>query len=374
MPSITVHILHDNTLTTDNRDNFSYLAGQYGQRVEFYNVEELCAEKIADMTNLVPTVQNSRLTIAAFYRLLIPYVIPAVNKCIYLDSDILVNLDIAQLWRVELGDKILAAVNETEIEFDPISSAQKKYLVAENLVSGDDYFNSGVLIMNLDCFRENAELIMSGLKWLGEHPQCKSFDQDVLNYLFSKDYIKLPEKFDVFVRAARKRYQKVRNAIYHYIASDLKFDMRDPFNRLWMSYFIKTPFFDEIAVGRLYAGVQRMHVGFKQSMINVSAIMSGKVRAFFTPPNSSDDVKKIFAIRDDEEIILAENRQSLKKLLDAMNDSRGKKVLFFLANNFPFGVLIQAGFVYGRDFVNGFDFLSEAHDFPMDSYPLIQAL
>ena len=45
--SVTVHILHDNTLTNDNREKFIYLAGQYNQFVKFYNLEELCAEKVA---------------------------------------------------------------------------------------------------------------------------------------------------------------------------------------------------------------------------------------------------------------------------------------------------------------------------------------
>ena len=43
---VTVHILHDNTLTQDNRDKFIYLAGRYNQHVKFYNAEELCADKI----------------------------------------------------------------------------------------------------------------------------------------------------------------------------------------------------------------------------------------------------------------------------------------------------------------------------------------
>ena len=29
--SVTVHILHDNTLPAENRDKFSYIAGRYGQ-------------------------------------------------------------------------------------------------------------------------------------------------------------------------------------------------------------------------------------------------------------------------------------------------------------------------------------------------------
>ena len=101
--------------------------------------------------------------------------------------------------------------------------------------------------------------------------------------------------------------------------------------------------------------------------------MSGKTRGFFAPPNNINELKKFFRIRDDEEIIPAENQDSLKKLLDAMNASRGKKV-FFIMVPFPFQILIQAGFAPGRDFVNGFEFLSEAQGVPLNSYPLIQAM
>ena len=32
---VTVHILHDDTLTPDNRDKFSYLAGRFSKFVKF---------------------------------------------------------------------------------------------------------------------------------------------------------------------------------------------------------------------------------------------------------------------------------------------------------------------------------------------------
>ena len=109
-------------------------------------------------------------------------------------------------------------------------------------------------------------------------------------------------------------------------------------------------------------------------MVNLSAIMSGKTRGFFAPPNNVDGLKTFFSIRDDEEIILAENQESIKKLLDAMNASRGRKVFFIMVPNFPFQILIQAGFAPGKDFVNGMEFLSEAQGVPLNSYPLIQAM
>ena len=370
--STTVHILHDNTLTLDNREKFSYLAGQYNQLVKFYNVEELCADKLKEIIKLTPQLETSRLSVGAMYRLLIPQVLPAdLNKIIYLDSDIIVNLDLKELWQVDLGDKPFAAVPEVANGFD----AQRNLsLCREGYVKGEDYFNSGVLLINTKAFGDE-KLLMNGIKFIGEHPQFDLADQDVLNCLFSEKYLKLPVEFNFFVRDFRYREKiNYERMIYHFTSACLNMDMRYAFNRLWMKYFVKTPWFSGEAIGKLYAAVRQMNIDLKNSMIQISAAMSGKPRAFFAAPANVDALKKIFLVRDDEEILLAENQASLQKLIDAMNSSRGKKVFFILLPYFPFQVLTAAGFVFGRDFFNGFEFLSAANGVPLNSYPLLHAM
>ena len=371
-PSITVHILHDNTLSTDNRDKFIYVAGQYGQLVKFYNVEKICADKINEIIRLCPKAKTAYSSIASMYRLIIPQLLSEeIDKCIYLDSDIIVNFDIAELWRTELAEKPLAAVTEIS---NGIKAQTFFALCSEGFADSDDYFNAGVLLLNLKHLRNEEIAVMSGVKLVGERPELSFFDQDILNFCFSKQALKLPVKYNQFVGHARqKSIINVEKNIYHFVGGSLRLNTSDPFNRLWMDYFMKTPWFDATAIGRLYAGFQQIHVGLKQSMINVSAIMSGKTRAFFAPSANVDALKKIFSIRDDEEIIPAENNESLKKLIDAMNASRGKKV-FFIMIPFPFQILTDAGFEPGKNFVNGLEFLSEAHGVPLNSYPLIKAM
>ncbi len=375
---VTVHILHDNTLSNENRDKFIYIAGRYGQHVKFYNVEQLCAEKIAELRTTFLGLIEIRYSIAMFYRFFIPQLFPAdVEKVIYLDSDIIVNLDIKELWQIELGDKPLAAANETAV--DPVRlkfSLQIKYLIVQKLVAYDDYFNSGVLLMNLNVMRHEEENIRRGLKFLSEHPQMAWPDQDVLNYLYAGNYVKLSEKFDVFVDVERTRAKDVkpRKAIYHYAVEALTLDMNDDLNRLWMAHFMKTPWFDEYLLGRLYAGFRQVHVGLKNSLINLSAAMVGKRREFFAAPKDVDAFKKIFSIRNDEKIITADNNDSLNKLLDAMKRARGKKLFFIMLPRFPFKALTDAGFAPGKDFVNGMEFLSEVQGVPLDSHALIKAM
>ncbi|MBQ3726918.1 MAG: hypothetical protein IJR52_02655 [Selenomonadaceae bacterium] len=371
LPSITIHILHDNTLTLDNREKFSYLAGQYNQLVKFYNVEELYADKINEMLALMPEVKNYRCSVGTAYRLFVANILPAdVDKIIYLDSDIIVNLDLKELWQVELGDKPFAAVPESSNG----TNTQGFALCREGYVRDEDYFNSGVLLINTKVFGDE-KFLMSGMKFIGEHPQFIHVDQDVVNYLFSKDYLKLPAKFNFFtVRVRHLEEINYERVIYHFAGPAFGITMNNPFNRLWLKYFSKTPWFGAETVEHLYESFNQIHVGLKNSMIQISAAMSGKTRAFFTAPVNVNALKNIFLVRDDEEIFLAENQSSLKKLIDAMNASRGKKVFIILLLGFPFQSLTAAGFVFGKDFFDGMEFLSAANGLPLDSYQLIKAM
>ena len=375
---VTVHILHDNTLTQDNREKFAYVAGRYGQHVKFYNVEQLCADKIAEIINSFPAIKELRVGIATFYRFFISQLfLRDIDKIIYLDSDIIVNLNLKELWDIELGNKILAVVPEILNRSD----VQKTFpLCREGIVKNDDYFNAGILLINLILFRKEKNIISDWLKILVKNPQYEVFaDQETLNYYFSTRTLKLPLKFNRFVDYARKNREMVlEKKIYHFAGGKLNINLNDPFNRLWMEYFMKTPWFDVETISRLCNGFsQNYHqlmVNTKKAMTNISAIMSGKTRAFFTLPQNVEATKKFFLIRGDEEIILAENQESLRKLIDAMKNSQGKKIFFILVPKFPFGILTKAGFVYGKDFLNGLYFLSDSKSSPPDSYPIIQAM
>jgi len=98
-PCITVHILHDNTLADDNREKFLSIAESYGQLIKFYNVEKICADEINYISQLFKMEHTSEIfSIGKFYRLLAPQIFPdEIEKIIYLDSDIIVNLDINEL-------------------------------------------------------------------------------------------------------------------------------------------------------------------------------------------------------------------------------------------------------------------------------------
>lgn len=377
-PSTCVHILHDNTLTQDNREKFIYLAGRYGQLVKFYNVEELCADKIAEIKKLFPTAAKTRFTIGMFYRLFIPHVLSLdIEKAIYLDTDIIVNLDISELWRIELGDKILGVVSEKMLGDPP----ELKPVCIDGHVKPENYFNSGVLLMNLKLMRNEYETVINGMKFISENPRYRTvLDQTLLNYCFSSRSLMLPIKFNQIAYLwFRRKETNIGQGIYHLTGDNPQLNLKNYFNRLWMNYFIRTPWFNEDALDRLYDGYLKIRNDLETQTAKTSAIVSGKTRAFFVEPAKIESIKKFFLIRDDELIIPAENEDSIQKLLDAMKTTQGKCVFFimpkkFLKENFPFDRLTKEGFVQDKDFLKGWEYLSDSYGNPFNTHPLIQAM
>ena len=377
---VTVHLLHDDTLTAENRDKFSYIAGRYSQRIKFYNLSERCSDKIAEIIKLIPNVENAAVTVGAFYKLLIPQVLPAnIKKAVFIDPDTIVNLDINELWQIELSDKILGGVPEVLNDADP----NKTFLLcSEGIINGADYFNCGVLVMNLEFLRAEEQKIMQGIKFRGENPKQKFLEQTVLNYCFAGRTFHLPLEFNTFVRKDRSAVEPVAGRkIYHYAGAKSKMglDMTDPFNLLWMNYFIKTPFFDEDALGRLHSSFQKIRNDSKDAALKISKIVEGKARAFFVDPQKVNSMKKFFSIRADEEIILAENEDSIKNLIKSMQSSKGTCVFFILTEKilkkkFPFDRLNAAGFTEDKDFVKAWTFLVDTHGVSFNSFSIIDKM
>ena len=207
--NVTIHILHDATLTAVNREKFSWLAGRYNQRVKFYNVDELCPDELNHLREKLADKLNLRFSIGAFYRLLVKKIF-GNGRMIYLDADIIVNTDIAELWRVDMQGLPVAAVPEIDATHGRMIT--NKFVINAELVRAEDYLCSGVVMFDLDKIYD--VLFRDGVNFLAYYSACESPDQDILNGFFSKNYLKLEQKFDSFVLAESP---PVASKIYHYV-------------------------------------------------------------------------------------------------------------------------------------------------------------
>jgi lipopolysaccharide biosynthesis glycosyltransferase len=139
--------------------------------------------------------------------LLIPYLFAEYDKVIYLDGDMLCFVDIAELYKTELFDNLLAVVRDVGVSwyYSPNHSQEKKglYEVLLQLKKPEDYFCDGMCIMNTKLFRE--AFTMKELLDIAVSREWPIFDQDVFNFLCEGKVLLLPFFWD-YMRTSDSKY------------------------------------------------------------------------------------------------------------------------------------------------------------------------
>lgn len=135
-------------------------------------------------------ILDKNMSLEAYYKLLLPLQIPdSVERLLYLDSDIIINGHIDELYEIELDDKAFGAVRDYAIDQD---IPYKTRLMDEEYT----YFNSGVLLVDMIRLRGiyDWEYILKYIE--REKRNFRFHDQEVLNAIFHKDVKILDEKFN----------------------------------------------------------------------------------------------------------------------------------------------------------------------------------
>ena len=150
------------------------------------------ASLIKDVSDKLDEVRDY-YTQAIFYRLFIPRIFPHLKRAIYIDCDIVLLKDIKELYTIDLEGKTLGVV------VDDVALGNRDFIqYVEKAVGAypNKYFNSGVLLMDLEKFREN-KILEKFLDLLTKyHFLCVAPDQDYLNYL-CRDLVKyLPKAWN----------------------------------------------------------------------------------------------------------------------------------------------------------------------------------
>ncbi len=87
---------------------------------------------------------------AAYSRYFIGELFPNVERCIYLDTDLLVLRDLTEAFQMDLGDNVAAAVRDISVRINPVDPVLKRRL---GLREEANYFNSGFMIIELNAWR-----------------------------------------------------------------------------------------------------------------------------------------------------------------------------------------------------------------------------
>jgi lipopolysaccharide biosynthesis glycosyltransferase len=146
---------------------------------------------------------SSIWSIATYFRLLIPYLFPKYQKMIYIDGDIICNVDIAELFAIDLENHLLASARDSvgigwyhSPYYNPERKEKQKleYDILSKMKNPDNYFNAGVLVLNLEAFRNTIS--MKELLDFSASEEWQFPDQDILNILCEDKVLFLPMDWD----------------------------------------------------------------------------------------------------------------------------------------------------------------------------------
>lgn len=186
------------------KERLGKIARRYGQMFE--------AVELGDLRARFPYEVDTRgFDISAMARLFAPQVLPEeVTRALYLDCDTIVCGDISPLFALDLGENVVGMVME------PTVYGQMKASIG--LKKDDPYYNSGVLLMDLDAWRREA-ILDKLLDYYGARgANLFACDQDTLNGALFGQILPLSPRYNFFTNYRYFRYATLESLCAAYRA------------------------------------------------------------------------------------------------------------------------------------------------------------
>jgi len=260
-------VFHDNTVLEKQKNLIRAVVENYKQKVIFTKAsvkeEWYTFHKI-----------TKAYSVATMFRLLIPELMPdEMDKVIFLDSDVVVDMDIGELW-------------DYNVDNFPVMGRKDKWcdnpLFSEGVDSGT-YINAGIMLMNLRLIRSEPNLSGRISEFIQSHPNSLFVDQDVINYIFNGRQGLLPERFNMLtVEHRNKEYVPEEKCIYHFAGDCPRLNGAEYFDRLFFGHLATTPFGKIIEDNTVfYTCINEMQKKISQSIELLKRLYAAKTIVFW---------------------------------------------------------------------------------------------
>lgn len=183
---IIFHIIHDDSVSDKDRADLEDTIARYkGKSIVFYAV---------DVTRFpsFPAVNKSGIgfTPATYYRLMLSEILPDIPRVIYLDCDIIVRHSLVSFWNTDIDNMAVGVVPD-------FSEGIMEYYDRLDYASQFGYFNSGVMLVNLNYWRSH-DVVTSFMNYIQNNAHLiLKVDQDVLNVFFKDCKATLPITYNL---------------------------------------------------------------------------------------------------------------------------------------------------------------------------------
>ena len=232
---VMMYLLH-NGLKRSTVKRLQKIADRYNVRLKFL---EINLEILKDC----PT--NDKIhygNIMMYARILLPSMLPNLDKVIYLDCDLVVCKDLKSLWETD--------VNDIAVAMAPDLLYQDKGTLSR-LGINNKYLNSGVIVMNLDYWRKHdvQNRLLSYI--IDKGNELIYNDQDALNVILNDERRQLSARYNVtpyhFHRNLdnypKEMHEEIREAridpvVFHYVGPTKPWSLGCylPGKKLFMKY------------------------------------------------------------------------------------------------------------------------------------------
>lgn len=260
------YILHDETLTSINRgklqETYDGNSSINGGRMYFVDISDyFVGYRTTDVDEMC-----LRFTRGSLYRLCLHEVLSELQNVIYLDCDIVVNLDIDGLWHDYMQDggrRTICGVYGNRGSSNPDITVPRNEIKTDwRGLNRERYINSGVLVLNLGRLRakyESGAMLKDAVAYV-KRCRPKTPDQDFINAEFVGDILYADPKYNF---APDRIYKDVFSLerIWHFYLKGKPWQMVTVSNAdmLYWRYLLLTPWRDEIVESFYSAAVNDLY-------------------------------------------------------------------------------------------------------------------
>lgn len=257
-----IYILYDE-LTQEHIDGLEGIKSSQAV-VRCINIRQLISEKAHLFFS------QDYISKETYYRFYIPELFPCFEKVIYLDCDLVVCSDLAELISVDMGENYIAAVRDYTLP------EYTQHLNETFDLAREKYINSGVLLIDTKKWKENGvfEKIFSARV---KYPTEKLLwaDQDLLNVVCKNKIYYLGDEWNFFgsILSYNRHYaeifaERIKNVvdcykILHFPAQPKPWSAPElPFSEKFWAYAATSVFFMEIICkefGQMKNSVYQLH-------------------------------------------------------------------------------------------------------------------
>ena len=246
-----IHIQTSKNIKQENLGKIDKLIKRYGKqasKVSYYNMGD----------DFKGAITGSHISLASYYRIALPSLLPNVDKIIYCDADVINFKDLSEMYNLKFRDKIYF-----------MSTLDNVGLLNELKQLGvytQKYMNAGILLMNLKAIREDG-IEQKIRRYIFSH-YLDHHDQTAINAVCYKNIDVLSCKYSTFVFNSlddMKKFNNKQNKLYRYNDKELNQAFYDPcllhyvgwtkpwdkpdhqvYDKYWWYYAKISGFYDEI--------------------------------------------------------------------------------------------------------------------------------